>query len=398
MNKKTKVFCIIALLIVSGLMAGCVERAPEGEFERSPYPILLDVAVDENNVIVGETANVTVKLLDEDGNVTTAREDIRVNLSATYGMMASSVIIARGENSTKTQYSCKEINESVCDVIFAKSYGMIGDSTSVAVFFPTPVELDIAVDDYNLMVGDTATVSVRLLDQRGMPVVAQEDIIVNLSATYGWVAHSVLIARGQNATETLYSCEDINESVISDIFAESEGINGDSVSVAVETVTVETVDLMISIRPFTVDELTEVLRRDSQVPLVHIGNKTMIDIGNKRPEDLARGAVASGYGCLRIKNKYLSRPLSYTFWNGMEMKSGKLAPNQTVGMFVNGRAIRGTMENLGDSTISVWVSKGTCKDTSNCDLFESGAVLRPNKVTSIGSYEIPMHSVSWFGH
>lgn len=102
--------------------------------------------------------------------------------------------------------------------------------TPVSAQSPVPIELELTVESSTIKVGNTSTVTVRILDENGKPVVTEADIHVTLSADRGSVYFPIVIPAGTNLSSTQFTPNVTGVSVIS---AKSKGLISDTASIAV---------------------------------------------------------------------------------------------------------------------------------------------------------------------
>ena len=95
-----------------------------------------------------------------------------------------------------------------------------------------PIELALTAEPSTITVGETSTVTVRLLDENGKPIKSEADIHINLSATCGYVNPSMVIPAGTDLSSTEFTSKN-SESEIVVISARSRGLIYDTVSIAV---------------------------------------------------------------------------------------------------------------------------------------------------------------------
>ena len=93
-----------------------------------------------------------------------------------------------------------------------------------------PIELALTAEPSTITVGETSTVTVRLLDENKKTVVAEVDIPVSLSTNLGYVPSSMVIPAGTNLSSTEFASEVSGMAVIS---VKSKGLISDTTSIAV---------------------------------------------------------------------------------------------------------------------------------------------------------------------
>ncbi len=115
---------IFAILLMASIFVMPVSA------QNSGIPIKLELTAEPSTIEVGETAIITVRLLDENDKPVVTEVDISVSISTNLGSVPSSIVIPAGADLSKTKFTSKV---SGIAVISAKSKGLIGDTTSIAV-------------------------------------------------------------------------------------------------------------------------------------------------------------------------------------------------------------------------------------------------------------------------
>jgi PGF-CTERM protein len=98
--------------------------------QSSSIPIKLELTAEPSTITVGETSIITVRLLDENDKPVVTEIDVSVNLSTDIGYVLSYMIILAETNLSETKFISEVPGIAV---ISAKSKGLIGDTTSIAV-------------------------------------------------------------------------------------------------------------------------------------------------------------------------------------------------------------------------------------------------------------------------
>ena len=140
--------------------------------QSSSIPIKLDLTVESSTISVGEKATITVRLLDENDKPVVTEIDVPVNLSTNLGHVPSSVIIHAKTNLSETEFRSGDPGIAV---ISAKSEGLIGDTTSIAVT-SFPLLHIVSPSDGETVDTDTITVSGSAMGTEGAVV---ESVTVN---------------------------------------------------------------------------------------------------------------------------------------------------------------------------------------------------------------------------
>ena len=120
---------IFAMILLASIFAMPVSA------QNSGIPIKLELTAEPSTIEVGETAIITVRLLDENDKPVVTEVDISVSISTNLGSVPSPVIIPAETNLSKTKFTSKFAGIAV---ISAKSKGLISDTTSIAVIFKAP--------------------------------------------------------------------------------------------------------------------------------------------------------------------------------------------------------------------------------------------------------------------
>jgi hypothetical protein len=123
--------------------------------QSSSIPIKLDLTEESSTISVGEKAIITVRLLDENDKPVVTEIDVPVNLSTNLGSVASSMIIHADTNLSETNFRSEDPGIAV---ISAKSKGLIGDTTSIAVT-SLPILYILSPSDGETVYSNTITVS-----------------------------------------------------------------------------------------------------------------------------------------------------------------------------------------------------------------------------------------------
>jgi len=104
-----------------------------------------------------------------------------------------------------------------------------------------PIELKLIAEPSTITLGETSTVTVKLLDEKGKPIMTEADIHVNISKTNGYVNSSMVILAGTNLSKIEFTSEDfLGVAVIS---AGSRGLISDTVSIAVVSAAMSSLSL-----------------------------------------------------------------------------------------------------------------------------------------------------------
>jgi PGF-CTERM protein len=98
--------------------------------QNSGIPIKLELTAEPSTIIVGETAIITIRLLDENDKPVVTEVDISVSVSTNLGSVPSPLIIPAKKDLAETQFTSEVYGIAV---ISAKSRGLISDTTSIAV-------------------------------------------------------------------------------------------------------------------------------------------------------------------------------------------------------------------------------------------------------------------------
>jgi len=98
--------------------------------QNSGLPLKLELTAEPSTITVGETAIITVRLLDENDKPVVTEVDISVSISTNLGSVHSPLIICAKKDSAETQFTSEV---SGIAVISAESRGLVSDTTSIAV-------------------------------------------------------------------------------------------------------------------------------------------------------------------------------------------------------------------------------------------------------------------------
>ena len=121
---------IFVIMLLASIFVMPVSAQSQG------IPIKLELTAEPSPIEVGETAIITVRLLDENDKPVVTEVDISVSISTNLGSVPSSLIIPAKKDLSETQFTSEV---SGIAVISAKSKGLISDTTSIAVVpLPTP--------------------------------------------------------------------------------------------------------------------------------------------------------------------------------------------------------------------------------------------------------------------
>lgn len=132
-KKKLKIENIVGLFVIILLTSLFVMSVSA---QSSSIPIKLELTAEPSTIEVGETAIITVRLLDEHDGPVETEVDITVSISTDFGSVpSSSIVIPAGAEIAKTKFTSKFAGIAV---ISAKSKGLISDTTSIAVIFKAP--------------------------------------------------------------------------------------------------------------------------------------------------------------------------------------------------------------------------------------------------------------------
>jgi hypothetical protein len=112
------IFTIMLLVLMFALPASAI------------IPIKLKLTANPANIMAGAKSDVNVTLLDENEEPIVAGSDIRVDFSTTLGIVPSSMMIYKGNNSVAIEFTSSVPGIAVISV---KSKGLDGDTTSIAV-------------------------------------------------------------------------------------------------------------------------------------------------------------------------------------------------------------------------------------------------------------------------
>ena len=98
--------------------------------QNSGLPLKLELTAEPSTINVGETAIITVRLLDENDKPVVTEVDISVSISTNLGSVHSPLLIRAKKDLAETQFTSEVLGLAV---ISAKSRGLISDTTSIAV-------------------------------------------------------------------------------------------------------------------------------------------------------------------------------------------------------------------------------------------------------------------------
>jgi PGF-CTERM protein len=157
-KKKLKIENIVGIFVIILLTSVFVMSVSA---QSSSIPIKLELTAEPSTVEVGETAIITVSLLDENDVPVETEVDIPVSISTNLGSVPSSLAIPAGADSSKTKFTSKFAGIAV---ISAKSKGLISDTTSIAVIFKAPYGIPGHVYDSDGSVVEGAKVTLTNLN------------------------------------------------------------------------------------------------------------------------------------------------------------------------------------------------------------------------------------------
>ena len=95
---------------------------------------------------------------------------------------------------------------------------------------PIPIKLGLTAEPSTIAVGDTSSITIRLLDENDKPVVTEVDAPIELSTDIGYVPPSIVIPAGENLLLIEFTSKDPGIAVIS---AKSKGLISDTTSIVV---------------------------------------------------------------------------------------------------------------------------------------------------------------------
>ena len=95
---------------------------------------------------------------------------------------------------------------------------------------PIPIKLGLTAEPSTIAVGDTSSITIRLLDENDKPVVTEVDVPIELSTDIGYVPPSIVIPAGENLLLIEFTSKDPGIAVIS---AKSKGLISDTTSIVV---------------------------------------------------------------------------------------------------------------------------------------------------------------------
>jgi hypothetical protein len=179
--------------------------------QSSSIPIKLDLTVESATISVSEKATITVRLLDENDKPVVTKIDVPVNLSTNLGSVPSSVIIHAKTNLSETEFRSGDRGIAV---ISAKSEGLIGDITSIAVTSSLLLLID-SPSDGDTVDTDTITVSGSAMGTEGAVVKSVTVNGVPVAGTTSW-SKAIPLQPGPNII-TVVATDDMGQSSLKTI-------------------------------------------------------------------------------------------------------------------------------------------------------------------------------------
>jgi hypothetical protein len=167
--------------------------------QSTSIPIKLDLTVESSTISVGEKATITVRLLDENDKAVVTKIDVPVNLSTNLGYVPSSVIIHAETALSGTEFRSGDRGIAV---ISAKSEGLIGDTTSIAVMSLPLLHIDSPSDGETVNT-NTIMVSGTVVGDQGAvieSVTVNGDLALGTSPEGGFTSwkKKISLQEGQN--------------------------------------------------------------------------------------------------------------------------------------------------------------------------------------------------------